>query len=229
MKIPKNIHYVWLGKGKKPKSFDLAFSSWKKFASGYNIKEWNEESENEFDLPEYYFTAKKNKKWAFASDVLRIHVLKKYGGIYLDTDQILLKDIPESFLDNDFFTAYYHQVKDYYGFQYVGSVPQHSLILKMVDFYKNYNDKSFIIINKVVSDIINSLESAQLKEIKIYPEEYFYPISKKDIDGNTHAYHLGETSWVPTYKKVLHKIPMFARIKKLLPKRILAKFNNIKY
>jgi mannosyltransferase OCH1-like enzyme len=42
------------------------------------------------------------KKYAFASDVIRLAVLFEYGGVYLDTDVKLLKSF-DSFLNNKSF------------------------------------------------------------------------------------------------------------------------------
>ena len=43
-KIPKIIHYVWLGKGQKNELFYKCLESWKKFCPDYEIKEWNEDN-----------------------------------------------------------------------------------------------------------------------------------------------------------------------------------------
>ncbi len=44
------------------------------------------------------------KKWAFASDYIRAYALYTYGGVYLDTDVVLLKNL-DFFLNNSFFSA----------------------------------------------------------------------------------------------------------------------------
>lgn len=91
--IPKIIHYIWLGNNKKPKSFDIAINSWQTFAKDWNIIRWSEDNIGEFVLPEIFYKFLKAKKYAFASDVLRFYILQKYGGFYMDIDQILIKDI----------------------------------------------------------------------------------------------------------------------------------------
>lgn len=232
--IPKIIHYVWLGKNEKPESFKEIKESWTKNAEdfGFEIKEWNEENSKEFDLPEYYYKAVKEKKWAFASDVLRCHILYKYGGIYLDIDEKLLKPI-DIFIDNIFFTAYYHMRNDYFGFQFLGSIAKHYLMKEMIEFYNNYREDNYIIINVIFSNILNIYKDTD-KEIKIYEQVYFYP---EKIHGHdfTLAYgeHLGNTSWVPFWKKILYKIPFYLKIKSIiiffLPKNIKGIFTKIKY
>jgi hypothetical protein len=44
------------------------------------------------------------KKWAFAADYIRLHAVFTEGGIYLDSDVLVLKNFDE-FLKHDFFTS----------------------------------------------------------------------------------------------------------------------------
>jgi len=250
--ISKIIHYIWLGKKKKPENWLDVFESWKKFAEDYEIKEWNEENISEFILPAYFYKAMKDKKYAFASDVLRCFILEKYGGIYFDIDQKLLKSLPDDFLDCDFFTAYFHNRFDYFGFQLTGVKPKHFLMREMIKIYRNYNlMNSYEIINSIFSKllnrylIVNSKDMVELdyggkcvfisnQKIKIFPQEYFYP---EEICGHdfsqAYAIHLGNTSWIPVWKKILHRIPGYNFWKKvfncLLPQIIKNRFINIRY
>ena len=102
--IPKIIHYVWLGGREKSQLVRSCMESWKRYAIGYEIVEWNESKINEIDS-QFMRDAIAHKKWAHASDVIRLYALKKYGGIYLDTDLELLDNIDE-FLKYDFVTCY---------------------------------------------------------------------------------------------------------------------------
>ena len=83
-KIPKIIHYVWVGGSDKSNDIKKCMKTWNKYLKDYEIKEWNE---NNFDIYAHPFTreAYKAKKWAFVSDYIRAKVLYEEGGIYLDT------------------------------------------------------------------------------------------------------------------------------------------------
>ena len=41
-KIPKIIHYCWVGGKPKPKSVLYCIETWKRFCPDYEIIEWNE-------------------------------------------------------------------------------------------------------------------------------------------------------------------------------------------
>ena len=67
-------------------------NSWKKYLPDYEIIEWNEDN---FDVNSnlYVKEAYENKKYAFVTDYVRLLVLYNYGGIYMDTDVEIIKNI----------------------------------------------------------------------------------------------------------------------------------------
>jgi len=101
--IPKKIHYCWLSNERIPELFQKCISSWVKTMPDYELICWDT---NKFDITSNAFTyeAYKLKKWAFATDYIRLFALYTEGGIYLDSDVIIKKKFDE-FLNFDFFTA----------------------------------------------------------------------------------------------------------------------------
>lgn len=83
--IPKTIHYCWFGAGKPPDVMIRCIDSWSEVMPDYSIKRWDESNFDVDGFP-YAREAHKQKKWAFVSDVARLHALVSEGGIYLDTD-----------------------------------------------------------------------------------------------------------------------------------------------
>lgn len=102
--IPKIIHYVWLGGGEKSPLFYRCFESWKKYFPKAEIIEWNENKLKGINNT-YFQEALHCKKYAFASDYVRLWVLYRYGGFYLDTDVELTSTV-DRFLNMDFVTCY---------------------------------------------------------------------------------------------------------------------------
>ena len=91
--IPQIIHYCWFGGNPKPELIEKCIASWHKFCPDWEIVEWNESN---WDVSQYGFakTAYEAGKWAFVSDVARLDVLFRYGGVYLDTDVEVLAEKP---------------------------------------------------------------------------------------------------------------------------------------
>ena len=104
MSIPKKIHYIWIGGKEKPESVSKHIESWKKYCPDYQIIEWNESN---FDVNEnrYISEAYKAKKFAFVTDYMRLAILKREGGVYVDTDLEIVKNIDE-YLEYDCFSGF---------------------------------------------------------------------------------------------------------------------------
>ena len=98
--IPKKIHYCWFGPNELPELAIKCIESWEKYFPDYSIYRWDET--NSLLNKEFVQEAYKNKKWAFVSDYIRCWVLYNEGGIYLDVDMLILKNM-DSFLTNSCF------------------------------------------------------------------------------------------------------------------------------
>lgn len=219
--IPRIIHYIWLGGGNKPKSFPLVFNSWSVFAEGFKLREWTELDIKEFNLPPYFYKCVKERKWAFASDVLRFYILEKYGGVYLDVDQLLVKGInTDELLCNHSFLAKYHEVDDYFGFGFIGSVKHSRLTKDMISFYEGYTSSNDIIVNRPGSEVVIAITKSSPQDIKIFDQEYFYPLNETWTSSRTYSKHLSNRSWIPVWKKVMYKIPYYLFLKKSISKMI---------
>lgn len=101
--IPKTIHYCWFGRGPKPKLAQKCFRSWKRYARGYKIIEWNEDNFDIASSPLYVRQAYEMKKWAYVTDYVRLKVVYDHGGVYLDTDVELKKSLDPLLGHNAFF------------------------------------------------------------------------------------------------------------------------------
>lgn len=90
----KKIHYVWLGGASLPPNVVSCINSWKKNCPEWEIIQWNE---NNFNINSYIWVkeAIQAKKYAFAADFIRLFILKKYGGIYCDTDVQILRPLEQ--------------------------------------------------------------------------------------------------------------------------------------
>ena len=77
-KIPKIIHYMWVGNNPKSEEILNNIESWKKLNPDFEIIEWNE---NNFDLNfcQFIKDALSNKKYAFVADWVRLYAINKMG------------------------------------------------------------------------------------------------------------------------------------------------------
>lgn len=139
MSIPKIIHYCWFGHNPKPELFDKCFDSWKRKCPNYQIIEWNEENFDIASCPLYVRQAYKNKKWAFVTDYVRLKVVYDNGGIYLDTDVELKKNL-DNLLKYDAYFGFEDGTYINTGLGF-GAVKGHFLLSEMM---KDYDDIPFL-------------------------------------------------------------------------------------
>ena len=93
-RIPPIIHYCWFGGKEMPDLYKRCIESWHRHCPDYEIKEWNETN---CDITETVFTKQAYEvgKYGFVPDYFRLKVIYENGGIYLDTDVEVLKNMDD--------------------------------------------------------------------------------------------------------------------------------------
>lgn len=233
-KIPKVIHYVWVGGNEKPEKILKCIESWKNYCPDYKIKEWNE---NNFDINSNIFVkeAYENKKYAFVSDYIRLYALYNEGGLYMDTDVEVIKPL-DNFLVHSAFSGFENAV--WIPTAVMGAEKGHEWIKLLLDYYEN---RHFIVNGKMDMttnvDIISALTrlfydiklNNQNQELKnglfFYSNDYFCPknyvTEKIELTENTHAIHHFADSWLDSKSKRIDKI--VRNLRKLLGDKLFLK------
>ncbi len=209
--IPKIIHFIWLGKKQMPEEHQNYVKKCKEVMPNYNVMIWNEDN-FDFSNCKYAMEAYNSKKYGFVADYIRISVLEKYGGIYLDTDVEVIKPF-DDLLNCTFFTCFENDA--YVQTAILGAEKNNQLIKDMKSFYENKN----FIINKKPDltpnpfyftyflyknynlELYNKQQTLKKDKdiLNIFPCDYFAPINfttkKLTITENTYAIHHFANSW----------------------------------
>lgn len=210
--IPKIIHYCWFGNNPIPYFVKKCIESWEKYCPEYKIIQWNETN---FDINSnpYVKSAYENKAWAFVSDYVRLKIIYDNGGVYLDTDVELLRNI-DFLLEYDCFVSIEqskHLCNTGLGFGAVKSnrVVQHMLSKYNGLVFSRENIKDFLCPYLNTSAIVDlgysySEEVQHLPEFVVFPPRYFDPIAPGDITENllckdTISIHHYSASWTSKY------------------------------
>lgn len=209
--IPKIIHFVWVGGKPLTPLAERCIETWKKYCPDYEIKRWDETN---FDINanRYCREAYESKKWAFVSDYIRVKVLYEFGGIYMDTDVEVTKNL-NKFLHHPAFS----------GFENATMIPTGIMAsekgnLWMKNLLSYYDNRSFYINKKeldLTTNVVSITETTkkmypnmvlegkylELKDVVFYPKDYFCPIDYETgeclLTKNTHTIHHFSGSWVP--------------------------------
>jgi hypothetical protein len=194
-----------------PGNIKICLNSWKKHLPDWEFICWDKNKFN-IDSSLWVEQAYKSKKYAFASDYIRFYALYHYGGVYLDSDVLLIKSL------NCLLTE-----KCFFGFEYI-QLPEAAIIgaEKGMEWIKRcldyYNDNIFIkkdgsLKNEPVPYLIRLVFSKYFNKklwdnsmieyfegIKIYPYDYFSPknyfTDKIETTDNTITIHNFANSWV---------------------------------
>lgn len=207
-KIPKTIHYCWFGGNPIPKQFLNYMESWRKYCPDYEIMEWNEEN---YDIGKSVFMrqAYEQKKWAFVSDYARLDIIHEYGGIYLDTDVELLKNLDE-LLNDDMYCGFEQNNYINFGLGF-GAVKGHRILKELLKVYDSMRfiqsdgslNQTACAVYQLEALIRNGMKMEntyqRLKDVTVYPSECFAPIGLMG-DGNyitehTYSIHHYSSTW----------------------------------
>lgn len=138
MLIARKIHYCWFGNKPKPEAVLKYIEGWRSVLPDYEIIEWNE-SNFDINICNYVTQAYKAKKYAFVSDYARLFALYNYGGIYLDTDVEVCKDL-DPLIESGLLTFGFEE------FNYIATstiiAPKSSFFIKA--FMQSYHNRSFL-------------------------------------------------------------------------------------
>jgi hypothetical protein len=211
MKIPKIIHYCWFGKGQKNELIKKCINSWKIHLPDYKIIEWNED--NIYETHPYLESCLINKNWSNASNYWRCECLKKFGGIYFDTDVEVFKSF-NSLLDDKCFLGF--QVsgldhlnklsslgldadKELVNGAIIGAQRNHRFINLLKEYVINHFDgteNSNLSGPFSTSEVLKSIgldlfDTSSLGEgVKIYSNKFFYPTPwwEREFDAKKDLY-----------------------------------------
>lgn len=207
--IPKVIHYCWFGGKPIPDKNKRWIDSWYRFCPDYKIIEWNEDN---YDITQnrYMHEAYKRKKWGFVPDYARLDLIYNFGGIYLDTDVELIRNMDDLLYQKGFAGF---ESKNYValglGFGAARNLP---IIKKMRD---DYEEREFI--NHDGSENLLASPSLQTKilegeglnrngeyqivsDLTIFPEKMLcgknYRTRLIELKPYTHSIHHYDASWI---------------------------------
>lgn len=209
-RIPKVIHYCWFGGRPIPELYRHWMKSWEQYCPDYEIIEWNERN---YDVRKnkYVHQAYEMGKWAFVSDYARIDIIHEYGGVYLDTDVELIKNIDEMLM-NDGFCGF--ETSDYvaYGLGF-GARKHHAIVSAIKEYYDNLcfvsedgtlNQVNCPIIQTEIMKkhgLVCNGEFQLVEGMTVYPSKTLCGMSPHSFRiqnhlGDTYAIHHYSGSWI---------------------------------
>ena len=183
-RIPKIVHQIWLG-GNMPDSERKMVKQVKEnLGKDWEYILWTEENISNLKNFKNIEMFNQTPNFGQKSDILRYNILSEIGGVYLDTDFIILKQFDE-LLDLDFFCGVSYDDNPTLCNGLIGCSPNNNLINSLLEFDKPlvHNDimkiidstGPYFVTRKVFKHITED------KNICILPTSFFYPLPNFDI------------------------------------------------
>ena len=216
--IPHIIHYCWFGGKKLPRTARKYIRSWKKYCPGWEIRRWDE-TNVDLDSHPFLKEALEAGKYAFATDIVRLQVLLKYGGLYMDTDVELIRPLDDLMTGEGFMGFEPARHGDVLVATGLGcaAVPEQRLIKMLLADYDGAHfrkeDGSYDVTACTTrnTEFLKTLglrtdnTEQTILGIRILPSEYLCPkntfTGETHITPNTHSIHHYAMSWLTSKEK----------------------------
>ena len=231
-KLQKNFHFIWISPTLDKTTLSSISTN---FLSNINICRemhpnwkftlWTDDLVR-LTFPELSKFLTRVKTPAAMSDILRIYILVRYGGVYLDTDVTCIQNI-ETLLEHQYCTAFVGNEESLIdnGFinrianALVASTANHPILTKAsVEILSTALDdvSPDVKTGRVfLADIINKYNSTTEDCIYVYRQKVFYPcvfVERENCsslfdaakqDKEVYTFHWWESSWLKEWNSVL--------------------------
>lgn len=206
--IPKTIHYCWFGRGEVPELAKKCIASWHKYMPDYEYKLWNEDK---FDVNSVLYTkeAYELRKFAFVSDYVRLWVLEREGGIYMDVDFEAYKPF-DDLLSWRSFAGFEGSKHSPLMMGVIASEAYGEWVTEILETYRGRHflntdgtpdlttNVQFVTAKMHGNGFIQNGKEQDYKDLHVFPVEYFCPRQTTGeylFTANTYCEHRGLGSW----------------------------------
>jgi len=188
LRIPRIFHQIWVGPEPLPAEFVPYQRTWLTYNPGWKLRLWTEENlPPDLERREAY---EKLRVPAERADILRVELLWRFGGVYIDTDFECLRPLEGLLQDVECFVGYFN--KSRINNAIIGSVPRHPLLGRAL---REMRPREYWGYDKAAAGplFLNRLVT-QYPEVKIFAPQLFYPVTPVD-QARAVAVHHGARSW----------------------------------
>jgi inositol phosphorylceramide mannosyltransferase catalytic subunit len=188
LRIPRIFHQIWVGPQPLPPDFIAYQRTWLTYNPGWQLELWTEAN-----LPPDLVRREVYDKLrvpAERADILRVELLWRMGGVYIDTDFECLRPLEGLLQDVEVFVAYInrHRINN----AIMGAVPQHPLLDRAL---KEMRPREYWGYDKAAAGpVFLDKLVRQYPDVTILDRKLFYPATPVDRAGAV-AVHHGARSW----------------------------------
>ena len=237
MPIPKIIHQIWIGSNPRP---NLLLATWKRKHPSFEYILWTEEEikkrglklqcQREFDMI---------NEIVGKVDILRLEILYKFGGVYIDADSICINPFDDFFFEENAFATYENEnIRN--GLVATGTMgfcSKHPICKDMLDWITSDKSKEMINIYKAWFSVgpaclTRFLDTGKYTDFMVYPSYFFLPHHFTGVKYDGHRKVYAHQEWCNTDNKydVINKavLPEDMQFPKIWVSILIASYNSTK-
>lgn len=204
--IPKIVHQIWVGKFEMPDREKRFVSDARDINKSFEHVLWTDNNLPELppkvkELSDYFSHA---ENYALQADILRVFLVKKYGGIYVDVDMKPRKSMEEIELGNHDAILFYHDELSSPNTAFGGGVECEVMNYLCEGLNNSWNGPSWF--DRRVKEFLSKKGNLQIQEH--HDKNYLSELEKNRIkamrwmDFHEYFYHHGLDSWSEGHKNL---------------------------
>ena len=187
--IPRILHQVWVGPDPLPKEYQDYRESWRRHHPDWEMHLWTEDSlPRDLVRPEAY---ERLRNPAERSDIIRLEVLHRFGGVYVDTDVECLRPIDPLLEEGgDFFVG---AVQGKVENAVIGAAAGHPVLEEALGELQPATEYGADLTQGTGPWFLTAL-LREHPEVTIHPQEVFSPMTDAERE-QAYAVHHYVSSW----------------------------------
>jgi mannosyltransferase OCH1-like enzyme len=188
--VPRVFHQIWVGPSPFPAEFAAFQETWRRHHPDWELRFWTDDNlPADLRNPACY---ERDRVPAERSDLIRLELLLRFGGIYVDTDFECLRPLDELLQDVSFFTASLKEGMRVNNAIF-GSEPGHPLLEQAIRDARP-QEKGGTFDKTASGSLFFDRLVKSFPEVTIFPAAWFYPTSP-DERKTAYAVHYSARSW----------------------------------
>jgi mannosyltransferase OCH1-like enzyme len=190
--IPRTIHHIWVGPDPLPKDHRPWIESWKRYHPKWEHRLWTEE--NLPDDPIRPEILERLRAPVERADILRLEILYRYGGVYVDGDLECLRPL-DAVVDGEDFVGVCHKPGRITNTM-IASVSNHPLLeraLQQVNPMDVYWTGQSERLKEVAGPLLLQRLVPDYPTIKLLEPSVCFPSTPEEMEGAIAVHHMART------------------------------------
>jgi mannosyltransferase OCH1-like enzyme len=207
--IPRVFHQIWVGRDPVLDGFEAWRESWARLHPAWELRLWTDDNlPSGLRNPQVY---ERERSAVERADILRLELVFRYGGVYLDADLECRKPIDELIDGLDFFGMYIKPGR--VTNTVLGAAPGHAILDRAVGAVTPQESSDRFDKTKSGPIFLDGIVK-QFPPPKIFPRETFYPITPEEEKEAYSIHHCART-WKSREEWRIEALRAETRLRKL--------------